>query len=44
MKIALEQIANRDDDEMRVAQTPHYDMRGWARAALESKTNVVAPE
>lgn len=30
----LEQIANRDETEMARARTLHYDMRGWARAAL----------
>jgi hypothetical protein len=34
-RAALEQIANRDDNEMVAARTLHYDMRGRARAALE---------
>jgi hypothetical protein len=37
LRAALEQIANRDDAEMAAARTLHYDMRGWARAALETK-------
>lgn len=39
---ALEQIANRDDREMAVARTLHYDMRGWALAALASEEPALA--
>lgn len=35
LRAALKQIANRDEVEMQSARTLHYDMRGWARAALE---------
>lgn len=37
LRAALEKIANRDDAEMVTARTLHYDMRGWAAAALEAK-------
>ena len=37
LRSALKQIADRPDDEMAVARTLHYDMRGWARAALEGE-------
>lgn len=33
-RATLEQIAKRDDTEMAAARILHYDMRGWARAAL----------
>jgi hypothetical protein len=35
LRAALEQIANRDPAEMATARTLHYDMAGWARAALD---------
>lgn len=34
LRAVLSKIANRTDDEMRTAATLHYDMRGWAGAAL----------
>lgn len=36
VKALLEKIASFDDDAMRHAQTLHWDMRGWAREALEA--------
>lgn len=35
LREALEHIAAVPDDAMKVALTLHWDMRGWARAALE---------
>lgn len=34
LRAALHKIADRPDAEMEAARTLHYDMRGWARAAL----------
>jgi hypothetical protein len=34
LRAVLHQIADRPDAEMATAQTLHYDMRGWALAAL----------
>jgi hypothetical protein len=34
LRAALARIADRSDAEMEQARTLHYDMRGWAKAAM----------
>lgn len=44
LRNALEKIASFDDASMAVAKTLHWDMRGWARAAMAAELNGTASE